>query len=120
MVERLKQMENKINELQGIIIGRKIIKIIIKKILENCFTNYEISLNTKGTYEINNVTLKDKKYLGMEKVINHLIEAITTRNGIIHIIDTISKSITIINKNTILGGIINIFEAQLSMLKKMI
>ena len=32
LVERLKYMENKINELKGIIIGRKIIKIIIKKI----------------------------------------------------------------------------------------
>ena len=66
LVERLKKMENKINELQGIIIGRKIIKIIIKKILTNCFINYQIQLNTKGIYEIKNVTLKDKKYQGME------------------------------------------------------
>ena len=116
--EKLKQIENKINELQGIIIGRKIIKIIIKKILTNCFINYKIQLNTKGIYEIKNVTLKDIKYLGMDKVINHLIEAITNTKGIIHIIDVISNSITVINKNTTFGDIINICEAAIKQVKK--
>ena len=118
LLERLKLMENKINELQGIIIGRKIIKIIIKKILKNCFIDYHIQINTKGIYEINKATLKDDKYVGMVNVVNHLIEAISTTNGIIHLIDTINKSITIINKNTTFGDIMNICDLAIKQVKK--
>lgn len=118
LVERLKLLEKKVNELQGIIIGRKIIKLIIKKILKNCFIDYQIIINKKGIYEINKATLKDSKYAGMVNVINHLIEAITTTNGIIHLIDTIDKSITIINKNTTFGDIINICDLAIKQVKK--
>jgi hypothetical protein len=118
LLERLKLMENKVNELQGIIIGRKIIKIIIKKILKNCFIDYQILVNVKGIYEINKATLKDDKYVGMVNVVNHLIEAISTTNGIIHLIDTINKSITIINKNTTFGDIINICDLAIKQIKK--
>jgi hypothetical protein len=118
LVKKLKLMENKINELQGIIIGRKIIKIIIKKILKNCFIDYQILINTKGIYEINKATLKDNKYEGMVNMVNHLIEAISTTNGIIHLIDTINKSITIINKNTTFGDIMNICDLAIKQVKK--
>ena len=118
LLERLKLMENKVNELQGIIKGRKIIKIIIKKILKNCFIDYQILINTKGIYEINKATLKDNKYVGMVNVVNHLIEALSTTKGIIHLIDTINKSITIINKNTTFGDIINICDLAIKQIKK--
>ena len=118
LVKKLKLMENKINELQGIIIGRKIIKIIIKKILKNCFIDYQILINTKGIYEINKATLKDDKYVGMVNEVNHLIEALSTTKGIIHLIDTINKSITIINKNTTFGDIINICDLAIKQIKK--
>ena len=108
--ESLKQMENKMNELQGIIIGRKLIKIIIKAIIKNCFINFQILENEKGIYSKYNATLKDKKYFPMIKIINNLIEAITTSNGIIHLIDSISKSIIIINKNSTFEDIINICQ----------
>ena len=110
MKESLKQMENKMNELQGIIIGRKLIKIIIKAIIKNCFINFQILENEKGIYSKYNATLKDKKYFPMIKIINNLIEAITTSNGIIHLIDSISKSIIIINKNSTFEDIINICQ----------
>ena len=118
LLERLKLMENKVNELQGIIIGRKIIKIIIKKILKTCFIDYQILVNVKGIYEINKATLKEYKYVGMVNEVNHLIEALSTTNGIIHLIDTINKSITIINKNTTFGDIINICDLAIKQIKK--
>ena len=118
LVERLKYMENKRNELKGIIIGRKIIKIIIKKILKNCFIDYQILINTKGIYEINKATLKDNKYEGMVNMVNHLIEAISTTKGVIHLIDTINKSITIINKNSTFEDIINICDLSIKQIKK--
>ena len=51
-------------------------------------------------------------------IVNHLIEAITTTNGIIHLIDTINKSITLINKNTTFGGVINICDLAIKQVKK--
>ena len=54
----------------------------------------------------------------MVNYINHLIEAITTTNGIIHLIDTINKSITIINKNTTFGEIINICDLEIKQVEK--
>ena len=59
--ESLKQKENKMNEFQGIIIGRKLIKIIIKAIIKDCFINFQILENKKGIYSIYNATLKHKK-----------------------------------------------------------
>ena len=120
MKESLKQMENKMNQLQGIIIGRKLIKIIIKAIIKNCFINYQILENEKGFYSIYNATLKDKKYFPIIKIINNLIEAITTTNGIIHLIDSISKSITNINKNSTFEDIINICQMAIEKIKKTI
>ena len=59
--------------------------------------DYQILINTKSIYEINKDTLKGSKYKGMVNVVNHLIEAIITKKGIIYLIDTINRSITIIN-----------------------
>ena len=41
-----------------------------------------------------------------------------TTNWIIHIIDTISKSFIIIDKNATIGDIINIHEAAIKQVKK--
>ena len=116
--ESLKQKENKMNEFQGIIIGRKLIKIIIKAIIKDCFINFQILENEKGIYSIYNVTLKNKKYFPMIKIINNLIEAITSTNGIIHLIGAISKSITIINQNSTFEDIINICQMAIENIKK--
>ena len=54
----------------------------------------------------------------MVNEVNHLIEALSTTKGIIHLIDKINKSITIINKNTTFGDIINICDLAIKQIKK--
>ena len=116
--EILKKLEKKVNELQAIIIGRKLIKILIKMIIKNCFIDFKIRSNSKGVLEIYDPLFKIGNYSQMVKVVNNLIEIITTTNGIIHIIEDINKSITIINKDTKFEEILKICESSLDNFKK--
>ena len=116
--EILKQLEKKVNELQAIIIGRKLIKFLIKMIIKNCFINFKINSNSKGVLEIYDPLFKIGNYSQMVKVVNNLIEIITTTNGINHIIDDINKYITIINKYTKFEDILKICESSLDNFKK--
>ena len=43
----IKELKLRINELQSLFVGRKIIKIILKIILDNCFENY-FGIGLKG------------------------------------------------------------------------
>lgn len=95
-------LKERIKELQEIIIGRKIIKIILKTIIINCFESYSLIKQNKK-YQVVNVKLKNSKYGDMINVVNNLIDGIFKANKIIHIDGAINKIVDIINNNTTYG-----------------
>ena len=102
-------LKERIKELQNIIMSRKIIKILLKKIINNYFDSYTIVKENKNNH-IYNVKLKEKKYKSMINVINNLIDAIYKENKIIHIEGAIKKIIDILNSNTTYGDLLNICD----------
>ena len=116
-------LKKRIKELQDIIISRKIIKIILKKIIINCFESYSFAKEDKK-YCIKDVKLKKKEYNGMVKVVNNLINTIYKENKIIHIEGAINRIIDILNTKTTYGDLLNICETileknDLSQIKKL-
>ena len=105
-------LKKRIKELQDIIISRKIIKIILKKIIINCFESYSFAKEDKK-YCIKDVKLKKKEYNGMVKVVNNLINTIYKENKIIHIEGAINRIIDILNTKTTYGDLLNICETIL-------
>ena len=105
-------LKKRIKELQDIIISRKIIKIILKKIIINCFESYSFAKEDKKYY-IKDVKLKKKEYNGMVKVVNNLINTIYKENKIIHIEGAINRIIDILNTETTYGDLLNICETIL-------
>lgn len=91
----------RIKELQGILVGRKILKILLKLIIKNCFDNYY----GQGTV-INVQKLIEQKYFPYIKIANNLINIILTKNKIIHINNEINNIIDIINENSTYGDIL--------------
>ena len=101
-------LKSRINELQSILVGRKLIKIIIKVILNHCFEDYEAN----GTI-INILKYKDSKYAPYENIVNNLIKVILEKNNIIHINDKINKIIDIINIKSTYGDILNVIKPSI-------
>ena len=91
----------RIKELQGILVGRKILKILLKIIIKNCFDNYY----GQGTV-INVQKLIEPKYFPYIKIANNLIDIVLTKNKIIHINNEINNIIDIINENSTYGDIL--------------
>jgi len=106
--KEVKELKERINELQSLFVGRKLIKIILKIIIEYCFQNYSAegtTIQVKG--------LKDKKYIPYIKIANNLIEIVLKKNKIIHINGEINKIIDIINDKTTYGDILNLVKDSL-------
>ena len=106
--KEVKELKERINELQSLFVGRKLIKIILKIIIEYCFQNYSAegtTIQVKG--------LKDEKYIPYTKIANNLIEIILKKNKIIHIDGEINKIIDIINDKTTYGDILNLVKDSL-------
>ena len=106
--KEVKELKERINELQSLFVGRKLIKIILKIIIEYCFQNYSATGTT-----INVQRLKNKKYVPYKKIANNLIEIILKKNKIIHIDGEINKIIDIINDKTTYGDILNLVKDSL-------
>ena len=106
--KEIQKLKERINELQNLFVGRKLIKIILKIIIEYCFQNYSAegtTIQVKG--------LKDKKYIPYIKIANNLIEIVLKKNKIIHIDGEINKIIDIINDKTTYGDILNLVKDSL-------
>ena len=106
--KEIQELKERINELQSLFVGRKLIKIILKIIIEYCFQNYSAegtTIQVKG--------LKDKKYIPYIKIANNLIEIVLKKNKIIHINGEINKIIDIINDKTTYGDILNLVKDSL-------
>lgn len=106
--KEIKELKIKIKELQNVLVGRKLIKIILKIIIENCFKNYYSIGNTINVQE-----LKNQKYCPFKKIANNLIDIILKNNKIIHINDEINQIIDIINNKTTYGDILNLIKDSL-------
>ena len=106
--KEIQELKERINELQNLFVGRKLIKIILKIIIEYCFQNYSATGTTIHVQE-----LKDKKYIPYKKIANNLIEIILKKNKIIHIDGEINKIIDIINDKTTYGDILNLVKDSL-------
>ena len=113
LITEIEKLKQRIKELQNIIVGRKIIKLLIKVIILNCFNSYTIIKDNKK-YHIGNVQLKDRKYKGMIVVVNNLIDTIFKANKIIHMEGSINKIIDIVNSHTTYGDLIDICEKILT------
>ena len=46
--EQIKFLNQRIRELQEIVIGRKLLKILLKKIIECCFISFDICFDDKN------------------------------------------------------------------------
>ena len=106
--KEIQKLKERINELQNLFVGRKLIKIILKIIIEYCFQNYSATGTT-----INVQRLKNEKYVPYKKIANNLIEIILKKNKIIHIDGEINKIIDIINDKTTYGDILNLVKDSL-------
>jgi hypothetical protein len=82
LMKEIDILKERIKELQNIIVSRKIIKILLKKIINNCFDSYTI-VNENKKYHIYDVKLKEKKYKSMINVANNLFDAIYKENKIL-------------------------------------
>ena len=105
--KQISALKEKINMLQGILIGRKLMKIIVKKIYEHCFENIVISSNKKYI-EIIKVTYKERKYSKMMEIANRILKALYETNHINTIDGEINQIIDIINSKTTYGQILEI------------
>ena len=104
----IKELKLRINELQSLFVGRKIIKIILKIILDNCFENY-FGIGTTITVQ----GLKQEKYTPYKKIANNLIEIVLKKNKIIHINEEINKIIDVINERSTYGDLLNLIKDSL-------
>ena len=104
----IQKLKSRIKELQSLFVGRKIIKILLKIIINNCFDKY----SSNGT-EINVVKYKDQKYCPYNKIANNLIKEILEKNKIIHIDDEINSIIDIINDKITYGEILNVIKPSI-------
>ena len=74
-------MKEKINFLESLLIGRKLLKILLKTIFENCFYNFSLSPD----YTIAHVIYKNQKYVNMKGVANRILTSLLKTNRILHI-----------------------------------
>ena len=110
--KQISDLKENINMLQVILIGRKLMKIILKKICDHCFQTIDISSNKKYI-QIINVTCKEKKYSKMIDIANRILKALYETNHIIHIDGEINQIINIINSKTTYGQILEICKKSL-------
>ena len=103
--KEIQEVKERINELQSLFVGRKLIKIILKIIIEYCFQNYSATGTT-----IHVQGLKNEKYVPYKKIANNLIEIILKKNKIIHIDGEINKIIDIINDKTTYDDILKLVK----------
>lgn len=101
----IKALKSQIKELQSLLIGRKIIKILLRIIIENCFVAYKIEKNA-----INFAQFKAEKYIPYKNIANNLIKILFGKNGIIHINDEINEIIDIINDESTYGDILLVIK----------
>ena len=113
LMKELDKLKERIKKLQHLIVCRKIIKIILKIIIINCFDSYNIMKENKK-YHIVNVKLKEEKYKNMINVVNSIIDSIYQANTINHIEGAINKIIDILNVNTTYGDLLNICQKILA------
>jgi hypothetical protein len=99
-------LKKKINDLQGIIIGRKLIKILLKKIIDNCFERIFLS----SDFKIRFAFVKEQKYINMVNVANRMIEILIKTNHIVYINGEIHPLFDLISPNTTYGDILNILK----------
>ena len=98
-------LKSRVKELQEYLIGRKLIKLLLKKILEKCFDSFSFTIDENKTYKIHKAKLTNDKYTRMINVVNKILKALHETNKIIHIEDNIHKIIDIINSKTTYGDI---------------
>jgi hypothetical protein len=98
-------LKSRVMELQEYLIGRKLIKLLLKKILEKCFDSFSFTIDENKTYKIQKAKLTNNKYTRMINVVNKILKALHETNKIIHIEDNIHKIIDIINSKTTYGDI---------------
>ena len=72
-------MNQRIRKLEKIVIGRKLLKILLKKIIECCFISFDIWFYDK------NILIKNSQYINIVHVANKIIEPIFKEIIIIHI-----------------------------------
>lgn len=109
MKKTIEKLTEIVKELQEIIISRKILKIIIKKIILNCFKTFDIIAENKKNY-ITNVKLKEEKYGKMINISNNILDAIFQSNRIMHIDGAIHRLMDAINNKTTYGDLLDIYE----------
>ena len=88
-------------------------KILLRKILDNCFISFNIICDENKLFKISNAKLKHKKYFTMINVVNKMIEVLFNTNKIIHIDKSIHKLIDIKNNKTQYADIIKIYQNSL-------
>ena len=77
--------------MQEYLIGHKLIKLLLKKILEKCFESFSIIIDENKAYKIENAKLTNHKYKIMINVVNKILKVLNDTNKIIHIEDRIHK-----------------------------
>ena len=106
--KEIQKLKSQIKELQSLFVGRKIIKILLKIIINNCFEVYGSNGN-----EITVRKYKDQKYIPYQKISNNLIRVIMEKNKILHINDEINSIIDIINDKSTYGEILNVIKPSI-------
>ena len=99
-------LKKKINDLQGIIIGLKLIKILLKKIIDSCFERIFLS----SDFKIRFAFVKAEKYINMVHVANRMIEILIKTNHIVHINGEMHPLFDLVSSNTTYGDILNILK----------
>ena len=88
--------------MQEYLISRKLIKLLLKKILEKYFESFSIIIDKNKAYKIKNSKLTNNKYKRMINVVNKILKVLHNTNKIIHKEDHIYKIIDIINSKMVI------------------
>ena len=78
-------LKSKVKELQEYLIGHKLIKLLLRKIIEKCFESFHIFIDENKIYQIKDVKLTNNKYIRMINVVNKILKVLHDTNKIIHI-----------------------------------
>ena len=111
--KEVESLKIRVRELQEFLIGRKLLKILLSKILQSCFISFNITSDENKIFKICNPKLKKKKYSILINVVNKMLKVLFNTNKIIHVENTIHKIIDIINEKTTYADILNICKNSL-------
>ena len=86
--KKVELLKSRVKELQEYLIGCKLIKLLLKKILEKCFDSFSFTIDENKTYKIHKAKLTNDKYTRMINVVNKILKALHETNKIIDIINS--------------------------------